>query len=154
MLENCKSAQERWGGVHDIVDRWLKERQELLVQYYDLTQALDAGPDDESGHDIQALCQILVDYVSAGHFEVYGQLLKEARDFNDEAGLEKGKALFKEVEKTTDFCLDFNDKYQATDDLDDIMRDLSTLGEMLANRFEWEDQMIEVLHNAHADQLA
>jgi len=30
MLENCQSAKERWGGVSEIIDRWLQERQELL----------------------------------------------------------------------------------------------------------------------------
>ena len=31
MLENCKTARERWGGVSVIIDRWLQERQDLLV---------------------------------------------------------------------------------------------------------------------------
>jgi regulator of sigma D len=31
MLENCKSAKERWGGVSEIIDRWLEERQQMLV---------------------------------------------------------------------------------------------------------------------------
>ena len=31
MLENCKTAKERWGGVSEIIDRWLTERQELIV---------------------------------------------------------------------------------------------------------------------------
>ena len=30
MLESCKNAQERWGGVHQLIDRWLQERQELI----------------------------------------------------------------------------------------------------------------------------
>lgn len=33
MLENCQSAKERWGGVSEIIDRWLEERQQMLVQY-------------------------------------------------------------------------------------------------------------------------
>ncbi len=33
MLENCKDAKERWGGVNEIIDRWLEERQQMLVQY-------------------------------------------------------------------------------------------------------------------------
>jgi regulator of sigma D len=33
MLEGCQNAQERWGGVHKIIDKWLNERQELLVFY-------------------------------------------------------------------------------------------------------------------------
>ena len=36
MLENCRNARERWGGVSELIDRWLKERQELLVHYYNM----------------------------------------------------------------------------------------------------------------------
>ncbi|MFT6421094.1 MAG: regulator of sigma D, partial [Porticoccus sp.] len=33
MLENCKSAKERWGGVSQLIDQWLEERQEMLVRF-------------------------------------------------------------------------------------------------------------------------
>ncbi len=39
------------------------------------------------------LCEVLVDYVSAGHFEVYEQLIQEAREFND-GGLELAAKLY------------------------------------------------------------
>ena len=41
MLESCQNAQERWGGVHLLIDRWLKERHELVRAY----DALGAEPD-------------------------------------------------------------------------------------------------------------
>ena len=37
---------------------------------------------------------------------------------------------------TTELILDFNDKYQETDDLDTLNTDLSKVGEWLATRFE------------------
>ncbi len=153
MLENCKSAQERWGGVSDIIDRWLKERQQVLVVYCQLSDIID---DDsaETGNTLRTLCQLMVDYVSAGHFEVYDQLVQEGREFNNKAALTEAKALFKEVDKTTEFVLDFNDKYQEVDDLEALTQDLSKLGELLANRFEAEDRAIEVLHTAHKDRVA
>ena len=33
MLESCRNAQERWGGVHKLIDRWLEERQELVQAF-------------------------------------------------------------------------------------------------------------------------
>ena len=33
MLESCKSAQERWGGVSELIENWLEERRILLVLY-------------------------------------------------------------------------------------------------------------------------
>jgi len=80
MLENCKTAKERWGGVSEIIDRWLEERQEMLVQYCALS-GLDQAvvTDERRGEKLRGLCQILVDYVSAGHFEIYDQLIKEGQ---------------------------------------------------------------------------
>jgi regulator of sigma D len=151
MLDNVESARERWGGVSSIIDRWLQERQDMLVIYCELSGEDPAKGD--FGQKLQTLCQILVDYVSAGHFEVYDQLVKEARDFDDTEALKEAPALFDVVDATTEDVLDFNDKYQEVDDLTTISVDLSRLGEVLATRFEAEDRMIEVLHVAHKDQV-
>ena len=152
MLENCKNAKERWGGVSEIVDRWLEERQQMLVQYCDLS-AMDntSGNDALRGERLSALCQILVDYVSAGHFEIYDQLIKEGREFEDQEALQEAGKLYALVDKTTEKLLDFNDKYLETDDLGSLTEDLSNLGEILETRFAAEDRMISVLHMSHQD---
>ena len=153
MLENCKSAQERWGGVSDIIDKWLGERQTLLVDYCTLSDGVEEMDDASCGAKVRLLCQILVDYISAGHFEIYDQLVKEGQELNDVEGLRAAGELYKAIDATTEFILDFNDKYQEIDDLDAIETDLSRLGEVLATRFESEDKMIEVLHFAHQEQI-
>lgn len=149
MLENCQNAKERWGGVSNIIDRWLQERQDMLVQY------CDVGSTDQSeevrGEKLRNLCQILVDYVSAGHFEIYDQLIKEGREFDDEEALHEAGHLFTIVDGTTEKLLDFNDKYLETDDLSSLDTDLSQLGETLEIRFSAEDRMISVLHTKHKD---
>ncbi|WP_188152327.1 sigma D regulator [Teredinibacter waterburyi] len=152
MLEECQSAQERWGGVSEIIDRWLKERQQMLVLYCDLSDVVD-DEQSQRGSILRSMCQIMVDYVSAGHFEVYGQLVDEGRAFEDEEGLATAAEQFKKVDSTTEYILDFNDKYQEVDDLEALPADLSRLGEMLAARFEAEDVAIKVLHVAHKDHL-
>lgn len=152
MLENCQTAQERWGGVSDIIDKWLQDRKKLLVQYCKLSDVAEKINEENSGTGVQTLCQIMVDYMSAGHFEVYDQLLKEGQEFDDQDGLATASECFKIVDSTTEDILDFNDKYQETDDLGTIVKDLSDLGEVLAHRFEAEDSMIEVLHVAHKDR--
>jgi regulator of sigma D len=155
MLGNCESAQERWGGVSDIIDRWLHERQSLLVLFCNLSSQKNAAEDpDETPATLRKFCQILVDYISAGHFEVYQQLIEEGQAFDDQEGLLKAKEHFKVVDATTEGILDFNDKYQETDDLETLLTDLSALGESLETRFEAEDLMIEVLHISHKDQVS
>ncbi|MET0356408.1 MAG: sigma D regulator [Cellvibrio sp.] len=150
MLENCQNAKERWGGVSIIIDRWLQERQDMLVQYCDIGAA-DQSNLGARGDKLRHFCQILVDYVSAGHFEIYDQLIKEGREFDDEEALHEAGRLFTIVDNTTEKLLDFNDKYLETDDLSSLDQDLSGLGEILEVRFSAEDRMISVLHTSHKD---
>jgi regulator of sigma D len=155
MLDNCIDAKERWGGVNEIIDRWLEERQQMLVQYCALS-GLDqaATSDDVRGEKLRIFCQILVDYVSAGHFEIYDKLMKEGREFDDEEALQEAGKLYSQVDKTTENLLDFNDKYLETDDLSSLSGDLSYLGESLEVRFSAEDRMISVLHTSHKDLVS
>ena len=150
MLENCKTARERWGGVSVIIDRWLQERQDLLVLFCTLSETSST---ETQANRLPQFFQILVDYVSAGHFEVYEQLVQEGREFDDQEGLRESESLFDKIQETTDALLDLNDKYQETDDLDALKEDLSKLGEYLESRFELEDRIIEVLHVSHRDQV-
>lgn len=157
MLENCQNARERWGGVNELIDRWLKERQELLVRYCDLSGDQDFSQPDVLRQKFVRLCDVLVDYVSAGHFEVYEQLIQEAREFND-GGLELAAKVYPRIEQTTEVALNFNDRLDNRElsgqDVRDLFDQLSQLGEALESRFELEDFLIEHLHNAHAGKLA
>ena len=154
MLENCKNAKERWGGVSEIIDRWLEERQTMLVQYCALSGLDQDLSDLQRGEKLRSFCQILVDYVSAGHFEVYDQLIKEGREFDDAEALQQASKLYDTIDKTTEKLLDFNDKYLETDDLSSLTIDLSQLGEALEVRFSTEDRLISLLHTSHKDLVS
>lgn len=152
MLDNCKNARELWGGVSEIIDRWLQDRQTMLVQYCDLAALEAAEPESAERQDrLRRLCQQLVDYVSAGHFEIYDKLIREGQEFEDQEALKQAAELFEVIDHTTGQVLDFNDKYLETDDLEALGADLSVLGETLETRFRAEDRMIAVLHTAHRD---
>lgn len=151
MLENCKTAQERWGGTHEMIDRWLADRQQTLILYFSIQDA--EGREAVNGQ-LQAFCEHLVDYVSEGHFEIYEQLFREAKEYDD-GGMELAKQLYPRIEELTQVMLDFNDKYISSDHVvmnsDDLYEDLSVLGEKMTERFDMEDQLIERLHYAHKD---
>lgn len=154
MLDNCKSARELWGGVSEIIDRWLLDRQSLLVEYCDLGALSGIEPNSpERPARLRRLCQLLVDYVSAGHFEIYDKLVREGQEFDNQEALQEAANLFAVIDKTTGVALDFNDKYLETDDLGTLDADLSRLGETLETRFRAEDRMIAVLHTAHHDLI-
>ncbi len=156
MLENCKSAKERWGGVNDLIDKWLKERQALIVKLCDLS--VNPGSSQENKVErFQSFCQILVDYVSVGHFEVYEQLLQEAAEFDD-GGTELANRIIPKIQASTEVALDFNDRFDNIHKVDDgievLIKELDTLGKTLEDRFELEDILIETLHKAHADSVS
>lgn len=157
MLDNCRNARERWGGVSELIDRWLKERQQLLVRYCELSGENDFSQTEALKEKCVRLCEVLVDYVSAGHFEVYEQLIQEAREFND-GGLELAAKVYPQIEKTTEVALNFNDRVDgrilSEQEIEALFAELSSLGEVLASRFEMEDFLIENLHTAHAGKLA
>lgn len=158
MLEGCKSAKERWGGVHKLIDRWLNERQELIVLFCAIKGLKPYSPRETPlSVKIQAFCQVLMDYCSAGHFEVYEELVKEAKEFND-GGIDLAKKHYPRLEEITEACVEFNDSYDTAEHClektADLPDDLSKLGELLEERFQIEDELIETLHNVHKEQFA
>ena len=153
MLDSCQNAQERWGGVHKLIDRWLEERQELVQAFRALRDAKPAFADKERNG---GFCEILVDYVSAWHFEVCEQLISEAKAFGDERALELAEEINPRINDITQIALAFNDRCEKGQckDAERFARKLGELGSLLHERFELEDCLIEVLHNAHKEEGA
>jgi regulator of sigma D len=154
MLEHCKNAKERWGGVNDLIDKWLMARQELIVKFCDLS--VNPGSSQENTVErLQTFCQLLVDYVSIGHFEIYDQLIKEAIEFNNEDGAEMAEKIIPKIQNTTEVALNFNDRFDDVHKVDDgvqkLVNDLEDLGHTLESRFELEDKLIEAIHTSQAD---
>lgn len=150
MLSQAEQAKAKWGGSHNAIDAWLHERQELLVQYCELAglppfnREQDALP---AKADISSFCELLVDYVSAGHFEVYDKLVDDKEADSGQRNLKEG--LYPRISATTDHALGFNDCYA---DLEDDTKmanfdvSLSNLGQQLEERFALEDQLIQSIH--------
>ncbi|NVK02142.1 MAG: sigma D regulator [Oceanospirillaceae bacterium] len=154
MLENCQTAQERWGGVSEIIDAWLSERQALISAFVALPSA---NINDELNSRLSMFCDLLMDYLSSGHFEVYEQLLLEGKAFAD-GSAEAGEKILPQIQPSTDIALDFNDDFQGFDnpsvsEIRDFSTRLSQLGESLEERFNLEDKMIAVLHDSHREQV-
>ncbi|SEJ51518.1 regulator of sigma D [Azotobacter beijerinckii] len=148
MPELHQDAQERWGGVHLLIDRWLAERRELVDAFGSINHKQSAPV--ANAEALQVFCELLVDYVSAGHFEVYEQLMDEAEAFGDRRGLELARQIYPRLEAITQAALAFNDRCDNGDCQDgSLSREIEALGSLLRERFELEDCLIEVLHNAH-----
>ena len=154
MLEQCCNKEDRFAGVQKIINQWLEDRQELVVAYCSVSginQISEQCP--LSINKLQHFCQLLIDYISAGHFEVYDQLLKEAEAFNDDHA-QLIDRVYPAITETTDTVLNFHETYDSEQHceqaLSRLKEELSTLGEAISKRFSLEDELIAKLHDSHA----
>lgn len=155
MLNRLQQAQQKWGGSNKAIDAWLDERQDVLKQYCQLAGLPPYDEQDRllpSNNSIQNFCQILMDYLSAGHFEVYDQIVARCQE-NGPESLALAKQVYPQLSQSTDIALAFNDKFADTKQVPTLTgfdNDLSMLGESLEQRFELEDQLIEALYLKHS----
>jgi regulator of sigma D len=154
MPHTSSDPDQQFEAVEALLTRWLKERRAILARYTEIVVTLDSSPKDKALERRQkALCEVLVDYVSAGHFEVFHQLINEAENFND-GSCTLAEKLLPAIGDTTEVILAYEEKYgSAQEHLEKLKRDLSALGEVLESRFVLEDQLIAGLHNRHRRQV-
>ena len=150
MPNRNNNPEQQFEAVEEILTHWLKERRAVLGRYTEIVVALDCKRDDSDLEKRQqGLCELLVDYVSVGHFEVFHELINEAESFNDGSCVLAEK-LLPAIGDTTEVILAYEEKYSsAKGHQEKLKRDLSALGEVLESRFVLEDQLIAGLHNRH-----
>jgi len=152
-MMNPGTPHEHWLRVEALIKRWLNERQTLIVlmvALHDRNPAANAHPFAQPGVRIQAFCQMLMDYVSAGHFEIYDQLLAEAEQADNLEVIRQAQQLYPRLQHSTGAAVRFNDIYDSPEHTADLLENLpleiSELGLLLESRFELEDQLIGLLH--------
>lgn len=158
MLNRSKRTKEGWLLVDDMVKRWMQQRVQLTQDFEGIvTPIRSEEPVETLSTRINRFCQTLVDYVSAGHFEIYNELITEAREFND-GSLGTGIDLCKSIEQSTDLAIEFNDKFELDGHeaalLAQLPKHLVELGSVLNLRFELEDRLISAVHNCHRTLVA
>ena len=154
MLTRLKQAKQEWGGTLTVIDNWLENRQKLVVLYCELaglppyqTEIRTLPPQEK----ITLFCQMLLDYASTGHFEIYEQIILQCK-LDEENNLKLAQTLYSRITQTTDTALNFNDKYAESASNKALLnfdKDLSELGQVMESRFEREDQLLAVVHLHH-----
>ena len=138
--------------LHHTIDSLIRLRQEVVVSYCQLAGVSSFDRREEEAHVVEAdelrsFCQIMVDYTAMGHFEVYERIIegKEGR----RAVKDVAARVYPARAETTDYLVDFNDKYDdfdsSPDEVSMLAEDLSRLGEVIAVRGELEDQILAAL---------
>ncbi len=141
-----KSAERR-AHSHELTQKLVAERTEMLVLFCRLAGIESYAPEIRPVKELlEEFCQILVDYISAGHFALYERIIDGTERRRDVASL--AEQLYPAIAQTTDAALDFNDRYDRDDHrpmLENLSQELSQLGEQIAVRIELEDRLIAAL---------
>jgi regulator of sigma D len=126
------------------INTLLEERQQVLVSMCELAE-LESGEvaAETVIHNLRNFNQQLVDYTALGHFEIYERII----DGKERRGNIKRVAdrVYPSISETTRLFVDFNDKYEGADEADsivDLYKDLSSIGEAMAERIESEDMLL------------
>lgn len=125
------------------MDSLLGARKETLSLYSELAALRPFNEDENVSVVLQEFCETLMDYTASAHFQLY-------RFFED--GSERrekvrnvAEKIYPNISDTTEQFLDFNDKYDTEEKgqhFSSLDTDLSSLGEILADRILYEDQVI------------
>ena len=146
MLNQLESLTERVGGSNKLVDRWLNRRKQLLVSYYNLQ--LNEKALDE-------FCHNLVEYLSAGHFNIYERIIDEMEGTSP---LFAATQIYPLLEANTVEIMKYYDSSleQSIDDDNclEFQEALSAIGEALAARFTLEDKLIVLAFDNNLNESA
>lgn len=140
---------ERRQQAYQLITELQTERQKVWSLYCHVAELKPFSANVSVRKKVAQFSEILIDYISLGHFGIYERLLAGAE--HRAPVLSVAKEIYPELSATTEAAVSFNDKYEngkGKDIFDDLKQDLSTLGENLAKRIDLEDRLCALmLHN-------
>ncbi len=150
MLNSVDNVRKQIAGRHPAIDAWLNVRRDLIVNFMQiagLSLHSVKTPAQPLSISLPNFCDQLIDYLSAGHFEIY-ELLIGAYENAEGRHLSLSNRIIDRIQETTEKILDFNEKYGSSEEKDfsSLDTDLSELGLILEERFKWEDKLVLVLN--------
>lgn len=128
------------------IRNWLDARQKMMVAFNQLCmlKPFEDLPEEDVAHCVEKFCTEVIDYLSFGQFKVFEHLTKVIpKDGPDARNI---KILLSKIFSSTIHSIEFHDKYIQRFKLNDLEKDLSKLGEQLAHRLDWEDQLLDLAY--------
>jgi regulator of sigma D len=139
-------SEERRTNTKDLIEKLLKERQEMLVLFCQVAGLEPYRRSSSLDSLLQTFCQVLIDYTAFGHFEVFGRI---SEGNERRTGVVRvAEEIYPDFVIASEAAVAFNDKYDISDhelSLDHLPEDLSRLGEEMAVRIELEDQLLATM---------
>ncbi|MCC1495860.1 Rsd/AlgQ family anti-sigma factor [Alcanivorax sp. 1008] len=150
MSYHSHAALQQWQRIELLVQQWLGERQQILRMLFSLRTLISSDRQRSPlPQRVQQFCQLLMDYVSAGYFEVYRELAREVHHTQPE-NRALVAAILQRLEESTDAALAFNDDFDSNGNITALRANLpQRLHELLIKleeRFALEDQLIVSIH--------
>ena len=125
------------------LDSLLGARKETLSLFSELAGLRPFKEDDSVSVVLQEFCETLMDYTASAHFQLY-RFLEDGTERREKVR-NVAEQIYPNISVTTEQFLDFNDKYEVEQKgkhFSSLDNDLSSLGEILADRILYEDQVI------------
>lgn len=157
-ISGFNTEEQQVDSKYEWINDMVRSRHELVLSYMHLLQldslsdgaALDEHSDEwgqkerPSVKQITEFCDLLVDYISHGHFDLYPKLVGIIENATGRSLSIAHRALPK-IDVTTEHLLQFSDRY--AEDMDEskyktLRSDLAKIGEDLETRFRNEDRLI------------
>ncbi len=149
---SLQNVEERYSWINDMI----AQRKELVLKYMQLIHPemnndhvshddpLADGKVEPSFEQITDFCDILVDYISHGHFDLYPKIVELIENASGRS-LSIAHRVMPRIDKTTEGLLQFSDRY--AEDMDSskmktLRDDLAKAGQLLEHRFRNEDRLI------------
>ena len=143
---SAQTRQERRADSQKQLQTLVSSRTDTLSLYSRLAANKPFKSNKTTQKLLQEFCASLIDYTAGAHFQLY-RFIDERKERRKPVS-DVAERIYPNIIDSTQQILDFNDKYDCQDHCDNFERletDLSSLGVILADRIEMEDQLIEVL---------
>jgi len=151
--EEVSSTVERRSQSHSLIQELIETRNQMLGLFSELAGFKPFLDSDEGTREIlQEFCETLVDYTLQAHLNVYRHI--EEKLEKRKKVLQLAEQIYPRILGTTEIISAFNDTYEEINNnlyASHLEKNLSKLGEALAERIELEDQLIAVLTNKIPD---
>ena len=139
-------VQERRVQSRRIVESLVESRTETLAQYKQVMNYQPFEMSETLQEVLEDFCESMVDYTAKAHFNLYNYLdeHKERR----ESVLKIADSIYPDLVDNTQKLLDFHDKYSsdvAHLECDRLEECLNGIGELLADRINLEDEVINAI---------
>ena len=137
---------DRRGKSSEKLDALVSARNETLTLLTELAGRQPFHADQSMEQALRRFCEALIDYTASAHFQLY-RYLSDNRERRASV-LAIADELYPKIVETTDMILRFNDKYEQMsldNSVEFLALDLSSLGECIADRIQYEDQVISAM---------